>query len=292
MKIPGFIVLFVLLSCTFKPENSKGIIRNSNASAKDTVVLIGGFQVRIQRPETELSTNNTLLILPGWNFENTVWCDSTDLCKSALEKGIAVVAPQMKRSIYASQYYTETRADLKLNPTLTWLDSALDLLQQKHGLFSGRNYVLGLSTGGRGVALICEKKPGFFTAAAALSGDFDQYVLPNDRLSTLVYGPFAQFSGRWRTIDNPVFLIQNMKTPIYMGHSIPDKIVPYTQTVEFYDSLVHRYPGGFIPKSKRSAISVVSKYPDIYMHLDSALGHQFQYWRSELPAVWEFFESR
>jgi len=240
--------------------------------ALDTTVKIGGYEVRIQAPAD--SIKGDLLLLPGWDFSNRKWCDSSDVCRTALAKGFRVVAPQMSRSIYAKKYFTETRADMAKNPTITWLDSVLSLLGNKFGCFkAGINYVLGLSTGGRGVALICEAKPGFFHAAAALSGDFDQSKMPTDNLSTLVYGPYSRFANRWQTVDNPVYFADSMKTPIYLGHGLKDMVVPSSQTQLFADVL----------KKKKPELPVM-------LHLHPTAGHSFGYWRSELPAVWQFFE--
>lgn len=274
-----FVPLFLVLqACSGQSAKDTAGIKTAKPTIKkvykalDTTLKMGGYEVRIQSPAD--SVKGDLLLLPGWDYNNRKWCDSSDVCRTALAKGFRVVAPQMSRSIYAKHYFPETRADMAKHPTLTWLDSSLDLLSQKFGCFkSGKNYVLGLSTGGRGVVLICEAKPGFFHAAAALSGDFDQSKMPADNLSILVYGPYARFTKRWQTADNPVFLVNSMKTPIYLGHGLRDRVVPSSQTQLFADAL----------KIKKPDLPVI-------LHLDAKAGHNFSYWRSELPAVWQFFE--
>ena len=274
-----FIPLFLVLQgCSGQSAKDSAAILPAKPKAKpvykalDTTVKIGGYEVRIQTPAD--SIKGDLLLLPGWDFSNRKWCDSSDVCRTALAKGFRVVAPQMSRSIYAKKYFTETRADMAKHPTITWLDSTLGLLGKQFGCFkAGKNYVLGLSTGGRGVALICEAKPGFFHAAAALSGDFDQSKMPADNLSILVYGPYARFSNRWQTVDNPVHFADSMKTPIYLGHGLKDRVVPPSQTQQFAEVL----------KKKKPELPVI-------LHLDTNAGHTFRYWRSELPAVWQFFE--
>jgi dipeptidyl aminopeptidase/acylaminoacyl peptidase len=64
-----------------------------------------------------------------------------------------------------------------------------------------------------------------------------------------------------------------MKTPIYLGHGLRDRVVPSSQTQLFADAL----------KIKKPDLPVI-------LHLDTKAGHNFSYWRSELPAVWQFFE--
>jgi pimeloyl-ACP methyl ester carboxylesterase len=263
---------------------------------KDTMLKIGGINIWIQNPPDSIPMRGTLLLLPGWDYSFTKWCDSTNVCITALRKGFAVVAPDMGRSIYASRYFPETRKDLMAYPTLTWLDSALEILRSGYPLFGAKNLVLGLSTGARGVALICEKRPDFFHAAAALSGDFNQYNMPNDRLMAAVYG---KFGDRWKNEDNPVSAIDAFKTPIYIGHGAMDKVVPSGQSQEFYDSLVSRRSravkgkdfGGVKARVKSTQEGTGNKgaNPNIKLHIDPRAGHNFAYWRSELPAVWEFF---
>jgi hypothetical protein len=50
-------------------------------------------------------------------------------------------------------------------------------------------------------------------------------------------------------------------------------VVPSSQTQQFADVL----------KKKKPELPVI-------LHLDTNAGHTFRYWRSELPAVWQFFE--
>lgn len=302
MRIILFLFLAVLAhSCSGQP----GIRLANDGSEKaklpaDTVLKIGGVAIWVQNPPDSIPIRGTLLLLPGWNYAASKWCDSSSVCATALGKGYSLVCPEMGRSIYASRYFPETRQDLRAYPTLTWLDSALDILQLQYTLFSGRNFVLGLSTGGRGVALICEKRPGFFNAAAALSGDFNQYSLPDDRLTTAVYGKFEKFSDRWKNLDNPVSAIDSFKTPIYIGHGAMDKVVPHSQSQEFYDSLVSRRKYAIKGKDFGGATARVQSMRQgnvpgnaqnyhIKLHIDPRAGHNFAYWQSELPAVWDFF---
>lgn len=273
----AFALLALCCGTTGNPgeEQASSVLRMQ----KDTTIKIGKFEVLIITPSD--SIKGDLLLLPGWNFKNTAWCDSTDVCSTALAKGLRVIAPQMSQSIYASQYYPETRADLAKHPTGTWLwDTMIPALQARNIFSAGKNYVLGLSTGGRGVALLLIHKPGLFDAAAALSGDFNQAVMPKDALSTLVYGPYSKFKERWKTVDNPWSDANKISTPLFLGHSYADKIVPYSQSLQFYMKL-RTVPGKFLGSSEK-----------LHFHKEDKLGHTWAYWRSELPAVWKFFESQ
>lgn len=270
-----FLPLIFLLTCMGACQGQPGaaVVSDAPSARKsgDTTLIIGGYEVWVRIPAD--TVRGDLLLLPGWNFSNRKWCDSSNVCESALKKGLRVIAPQMARSIYSTHYYPQTRADLRQHPTLTWLDSAITILQKQHGYFNqGANFVLGLSTGGRGVAQICLKRPCLFRAAAALSGDFNQTAMPNDNLTTLVYGPYAKYKALWQTTDNPQFLADSFRTPLYLGHGRKDKIVPPSQTESFAAALKRKNP----------------ELP-VELHMDDRAGHDFRYWRSELPAVWTFF---
>ena len=264
--------------CQAKTASSKATDTAQPKSAlvlsRDTSVRINDLEFLIQVPKTGIPVLGDLLLLPGWDFSNRKWCDSTNVCETALQKGFRVIAPQMGRSVYATQYYPQTRKDFLKFPTLTQLDSALEILKNKHGFFDKKNLVLGLSTGARGVALLCERKPGWFHAAAALSGDYNQTTMPNDNLMRLTYGPFSDYKGRWTETDNPQTAAGKLKTPIYLGHGMKDKVVPFGQTRDF---------AAVLKKMSADSTSVV-------LNLNKNAGHDFSYWRSELPAIWPFFE--
>lgn len=270
-------LLWLLVACMATPDKKANSVSRSipakQSGARDTQINIHGIAFWVQSPADSVTCVGDLLLLPGWDFTNRKWCDSTDVCKTALKKGYRVLAPQMMRSVYATRYFNETRADLRRYPTLAQLDSAIDGLYRNQGFFKQHNLVLGLSTGARGVALLCERKPGFFHAAAALSGDYNQVTMPGDNLMRLTYGNYAQFAKRWKNTDNPQTAADSLKTPLYLGHGARDRVVPVSQTREFNGALAKRTA----PQSQ------------VVLHINPAAGHTFAYWRSELPAVWDFF---
>lgn len=279
MQRISFLVAMVFISCAGKAPVSAPAAVAKAEILKPAKYIFRGTEIWIQYPADTVNVKGDLLLLPGWNFSNTKWCDSTDVCKTALAKGYRVIAPQMGQSIYATKYFAQTRSDLRKYPTLLWLDSALEFLQDTLGFFDKKNYVLGLSTGARGVAQICEKRPHFFSAAAALSGDYNQLTLPTDPLCSLVYGPITQYRKRWAETDNPEEFLKThpWTTPLYLGHGALDKVVPVAQTTAFEKALAKQ------PDLTESGM--------IKMHIDPTAGHTFAYWRSELPAIWLFFES-
>jgi pimeloyl-ACP methyl ester carboxylesterase len=219
-----------------------------------------------------------ILVLPGWKYSRTRWHRETDLLKLADRYGYRCVFPEMNISCYESQYFPQTRDWMKwsLTPGGRWIrEIFLPHMRENHGLFmpGGRNFLLGLSTGGRGVALVSLQNPGLFTAGAALSGDFNQLDMPRDNLMIGLYGPKGE---RWRVTDNPYRAASdgNWNMPIYIGHGGSDPVVPVEQSRRFAALLRKKYPG------LKTAYSEAK-----------GQGHDFGYWNSELERVFSFFEN-
>jgi S-formylglutathione hydrolase FrmB len=235
------------------------------------------FNTLIRVPHDSIAFSGTILALHGWNLPHTDWCEKTSLCEKALEQGYIVVLPDMGKSTYSNELYPQTRKDWMKYPTRKWLlDTLLVHLQEKLQLFlpEHSNYVLGLSTGARGATLIALDRPEIFKAAASLSGDFDQALLPNDNIYKGFYGSHTQFKERWQKVDNVVYSIKDFKVPIYLGHGFYDKVSPSAQTIMFYDTL-QKY------------------HPELHstLHIDTLAKHDYQYWNSEVDAVLDFFNN-
>jgi predicted esterase len=253
-----------------KPDANKVINRNSPVS--DTLLIVDNRKVFIKVPSQK--SRGTFLVLHGWNFPADDWCNNTILCSKATQLGFYVVLPDMGKSVYQDQNYDETRSDWRVYPTRSWLsDTLIPLIQEKYGLLleNDSNYIVGLSTGARGVALVLLDFPNLFKGAAALSGDYDQVQMPADNLMTAFYGSYYTHKERWQKTDNPVNRIKEFKTPIYLGHGSIDKVVPPAQTTEFYDSLKKYHPKLKIKLSMPEA------------------AHTYDYWNSEVDSIISFW---
>ncbi len=220
-----------------------------------------------------------LLVLPGWRYGRQRWYKETKLLQYLKKNGFRGVFPEMNISLYASRWFPETEKRIKWQsrPGGEWIRRVLvPHLQKSHRIFlkGGSNFLLGLSTGGRGVVLCALQNPGLFTAGAALSGDYNQAAMQNDRLMTRMYGPWKEYSSRWRTVDNPWYeaVRGRWKMPLYIGHGTRDRIVPLAQSRGFYLALKKHAPG-----------------VDVVYHEAKGAGHTFRYWGSELPRIFRFF---
>jgi S-formylglutathione hydrolase FrmB len=221
--------------------------------------------------------HHTLLVLPGWNYPRTSWVENSPLVEYANKYGYALILPEMLKTLYESSYYPETELKWHSVPGGKFIkEQFIPAMQTRHHLLipGDNNFLLGLSTGGRGVALIALENPDLFVAGASLSGDFSQENTPSDRLMTLVYGSFADFPSRWQGQDNPQARVAEWKMPLYLAHGTDDDIVPASQSCLFYQALKNQLDN-----------QVLIEY-----HPISGAGHNYQFWGGQLPAVFEFFE--
>ncbi len=243
-----------------------------NAVSEDTIC--GVAVSLVQEFYDSSNTAGTILVLPGWNYERHRWLDETSLKEEAKRRHYRLILPEMKRSIYATHYYPETSIEARKEKTGQWLtDTFIPAVQKKYNVLvpSGRNFVMGLSTGGRGAVYCLWKLPEVFKAGASLSGDFDQSRTPNDYLMTSVYGSYDKNKTRWTHDDNLLFVADTIKQPIYLAHGDADKVVPFNQSTSFYTRL----------KKTNGKVKI---------HFVNGAGHDFKFWSGEVMGIMDFFD--
>lgn len=232
------------------------------------------IEVIIKFP-TKAAFKGTIVALPGWNFDNAQWCDSTDFCTKALAQGYAIILPEMGKSIYCDSIFPETRKDWLKYPTRSWIkETMIPNIQQEFKLLAKdqTNFVMGLSTGARGAVLLALDLPEIFSACAALSGDFDQTKYTKDNLYNGYYGPYSKFQDRWIRNDNAVTWIDQLTVPVYVAHGEKDKIVPIAYSQQLFVALQES-------GNEKSILNV-----------NPMAGHTYAFWNSEVDAVLAFFE--
>lgn len=113
----------------------------------------------------------TLYLLHGLSDDHTIWMRRTSIERYAIEKGIAVVMPNVGRS-----WYVDTAYGAKY---FTFVTEELPQVCRKY--FNGMsdrpedNYVAGLSMGGYGAIKIALRCPEKFGGCASLSGALDVF---------------------------------------------------------------------------------------------------------------------
>lgn len=279
-----FLIAFAWLSCNENPVPAEATLIDTTTAQtaaaipsfthiqNDTTIIISSIAVDILIPQQHKAD---MLVLPGWNFSRKQPFGDVPVIRIFLDKGYRLILPEMGKSVYASHYFPETRKDWIKYPTLTWItDTMFPLLQDKYGILheEENNFITGISTGARGVVLIAAAKP-VFKAGAAVSGDYDQTLLPGDNLMKGVYGEYAKFSERWKTIDNPASQVSRMTTPLYLAHGIKDNVVPVEQTKHYYEQLHEAQPE-----------------LEVILSINDSAGHEPLYWYHEMTEALSFFD--
>jgi putative tributyrin esterase len=258
------------------PGKEEPAVKEAKKRDRSKQSTVKGIAVDIFVPVNPLNRGD-MLVLPGWKFSRKRWQQETELLKLAEEQGLRLVFPEMSVSLYETEYFPETILRWAATPGGAWIGRVLiPMLQERYGLFrkGHKNFLLGLSTGGRGVVMTALNNPGVFTAGAALSGDFNQLAIPHDRLLTAVYGPCKHFMKRWYGVDNPEVKIITgpWEMPLYIGHGKKDRIVPFEQSKSLHEAIVKHHP----------------KTPVRFSAPEKG-EHDFNYWKSEVQPVIMFF---
>jgi S-formylglutathione hydrolase FrmB len=242
-------------------------------SNKDTTLDFNGIKTDILYPSS--MPTGTILVLPGWNFTRDDICQKSKFCKLAGQLGFVLVMPDMLKSVYASKLFPETRKEWINYPQLHWIiDTLIPSLQNSfHLLQPGQNnFLFGISTGGRGVAMLAIYSKHIFIAGAALSGDYNQTEMTADKLITGYYGEFNQFPERWKSDDNPYNNAEKIDFPLFLAHGRADNVDPYYQTEEFFNKLNSLHP------ELRHKLVLVEN-----------AGHNYDFWSSRYEDVFNFF---
>lgn len=263
MKKAGlFFVVFLLCFCL--NVTAKKSFYLSTPNAMDCIVRLADHP------------KGTIILLHGWNFSPTEWCEKSSICDSALKRGYNLILPNLGKSTYHWQTYPETRKDYLKYPTRKWMyDSLFVYLQKSFSVLKAgqNNFVAGISTGGRGAALFALEHPELFKAAVCLSADFDQSLLKGEPINTGFYGPFEKFPDRWKGKDNIYNRASELKVPLLLIHGKKDKMCPYTQSESFY-----------------AKISMNNNPLGHQIILSKNDGHTYAFWSAQSEIILNFFD--
>lgn len=281
MRQIGFISVLFLFTFCAERKNGEGRGRDNQHQSeadiphlRDTLLTINYVEVAMYKPKNE-NVNATLLLLPGWNYPYNHWYDSTSIQKLADSLGYNLVMPSMRKTIYQDSIYPETRKDWKNEKTVHWLtDTLIPFLQLNYGVLKMEqcNFVLGISTGGKGVGVLALRSDGVFTAGAALSGDFDLLNYPNDALNEGFLGPKNTFEARWKREDL-LTKSREVKFPLLLCHGASDSVVPFAQSASFWNAC----------SKGKVAVTLFKK--------DKG-AHDYPFWNEAIKEAMTFFETK
>ncbi|MBE7437355.1 MAG: prolyl oligopeptidase family serine peptidase [Spirochaetales bacterium] len=237
IRVPLFVLLLLFIGCSTaselpaKPQSELSISIGPGESVAVTVY-------------TPPRIRADVLVLPGYKHDRQRWVRETELKARAMELGFQLICPEMSTTIYESAYFPQTRSRWKSVPGLVFVTDHLlpELKKQKITSPDRPFFLLGLSTGARGAALIALASPQTFRAVGMLSGDYDQTRESHDRLITAVYGSYSAHKERWKNTDNSLTRASQWKHPAFLAHGKKDTIVPSFHTQIFYDALKAEHP--------------------------------------------------
>jgi pimeloyl-ACP methyl ester carboxylesterase len=230
------------------------------------------YSVHIRLPDS--SIRGSILLLHGYNLPPLQWCIETTFCTEALQRGYALIIPDMKRSNYSLAVYPETIEMYRNYPTLPWIrDSLLCGIEEISGLLStdGNNFVAGISTGGRGASLLAYYEPERFTACASLSGDFDITKMQDSFLYQAWFGNYKEHTLRWEN-ECIAYDCKNYEVPTYIAHGGADQVSPVAQSKMMFDSL--------------------NQYVHCAHHFPEKARHDYTFWGSETNGILDFFDEQ
>lgn len=213
-------------------------------------------------------------MLHGWDCPAEDWCNYTNFCDLALSEGYILIIPELGKSNYITQIYPETYFNLRKYPTLSWItDTMITELQNKYFLFisNQRNFVAGLSTGGRGATLLAYYLPNIIDAVASISGEFDITSQPDYYLYYAYLGKYKDFPERWEK-ECFAYDCKNYFVPTYIAHGFIDNIAPIKNSTDMYDSLIFYHPN----------INFKTNFND-------TAKHNYNYWNIEGNNIINFF---
>ena len=219
---------------------------------------------------------SNLLVLPGYNFSDLEWCSKTTLCQKAAKLGFNLIFIEVKKSVYLKENLPQTTELLKKYPTRTWIIDSVYKNLLKSGILSSKNknYVLGLSTGGRGAAILLLENPQIFSGAACLSGDFDPTLQKNDNLMINALGPYEKYPVNWKGDKNISNRVKEFQRPLYIAHGKKDLIVPVKQSMLLVERIRKENP------------NLILKY-----NFSENAKHDYNFWNSEVDNVLAFFRN-
>jgi S-formylglutathione hydrolase FrmB len=220
-----------------------------------------------------------ILFLNGWNMKTEEVCRQSALCSLALENGYRLLFPEMGKSVYASAYFRETRADYGKHKSIQWLsDTLLPQLKSQNIYFEkgGNNHIMALSTGARGAVLLASRLPDYFRSLILLSGDYNQCIDTSDWLMINTYGRFYQHPERWKTIDNPLHASSSLRCNVFIAHGLKDKMVKAEHSYLLEKKLKQN--------EAMKSYSIQSWYPD-------SAGHDWSFWRKGIEKGIDFIEN-
>lgn len=232
-----------------------------------------GINVLLPEPEQGIgvsakgakSAPPVLYLLHGLSDNQTIWCRRTSIERYAAAYGFAVVMPNAAASFYSNEKHGKRYWD--------FISDELPELVQSFFCVSSRReetFAAGLSMGGYGALKLALRRPEKYAAAASLSGVADvNEAYKNgfhEKLFKNIFGGGKTLNGGFDDLYAAAAdtAMLNQKPKLYLGCGEKD---------EFYSM------------NRKFAETVLKMGYEVKETTDPTMGHQWEYWDSEILSV-------
>jgi len=166
--------------------------------------------------------HRTVIALHQYGERESDWETNTSIESLANRYNIVIVCPYMNKSLCETAFYPETSYRWSIIPggryigetLISFLNEKFSLAKKSHG-----TGIMGVTAGARGALLVAAAYNDKFSAAAGISGYYDQSTMPTSRMVESVYGSYKKNQQRWENEDNVLKLAEKLKgVSVYIYH--------------------------------------------------------------------------
>jgi len=180
------------------------------------------------------SNSRVLIALPEYGGNMSDWRVNTAIERYADRYGMVIVSPDIRRCVYASEYFPETKVRWGSMPASAWLGEVLvKYLRETFAIASEREKtaICGFGMGARGAFMTAAMYPRLFSAVGGLAGYYDKQSVIRNRSFTAVYGKYNDFKDRWKEKDNLIIMVKSMADyNVFIAHGNKDHFSPMGQS--------------------------------------------------------------
>jgi len=247
------------------------------SDGKETSIAM--IQIYFPKNYKRGENTRTIIALPSYNSNERDWERNTSIEYLADKYNMAIVCPNMKKSLYESKYYPDTTYRWNVIPGGKFIGEDLLNFVNKNfslGYDSSKTAIMGVTVGAHGAILVASKYKAF-SAAAGISGYYDPTIMTNSRMVQSVYGKYNDNRTIWENDDNNLKLAEGLSgVKVYLFHGSKNDAFTPGQSRIMAIKLKHL-------QKKSSSYSITYK--------ESKSGYYgWTYWKRQIPEVMEFFD--
>jgi len=181
----SLLLLFLNIVSAADLDTVKVFSNSMNRDLKAVVVTPENYSAQNKYP--------VIFLLHGYSGSYRDWAKKTDLRPLADCYGFIIVCPD---GGYNS-WYLDSPIDTASQFETHIIKEVIPLIKKQYAVSNTKQAVCGLSMGGHGALYLAARNPGYFIAAASMSGGVDlTYSTKSWEISQKI-GNFNKFSERW-----------------------------------------------------------------------------------------------